>query len=342
MDVDIILEPNLTPVEIAELGQVAESYGARAIWHADYFAHWDPFVALTTLANQTSKIRMGILAIAPFEMHPLKIANQLLSLNEICDGRAMVSIGAGEGNNDAMALDTPKKIVLAVREAIEIVRASAHGGLKDGFDGEIFNVNHPCAYDWLSCEPPLVYGAAYRYMMMRMQGRVADGCFIGCTPPEVVGPAVENIQVGLSRRDTPCENFRIGTYWAWHIKEDREAAFRESRHELPWRARKLDPELTALFLTPDEVDIVTRNFDNYVDAYFKNVDEVENVSKEISNKLATGFTSTGGLDDLGREIERFKLFAQAGLSEISFKLHDDPMDALHIIGKQVIPALRDY
>ena len=41
MDVDIILEPDLTPSQICELGQAAEQYGIRALWTSNYFAHWD-------------------------------------------------------------------------------------------------------------------------------------------------------------------------------------------------------------------------------------------------------------------------------------------------------------
>jgi alkanesulfonate monooxygenase SsuD/methylene tetrahydromethanopterin reductase-like flavin-dependent oxidoreductase (luciferase family) len=68
---------------------------------------------------------MGPLAVSPFEMHPLKIANSLLSLNEMCGGRAVIAVGAGEGNVDAMNLPKPPKIVRAVRESIEIVRGAA-------------------------------------------------------------------------------------------------------------------------------------------------------------------------------------------------------------------------
>ena len=341
MDVDLILEPDLTPAQITELGVAAEGYGIRGLWTSNYFAHWDPFISLANLAESTSRLRMGALAVSPFEMHPLKIANALLTLNEISNGRAMVAVGAGEGNLDAMDLKKPKKIVLAIREALEIVRAAANGQLQEGYQGEIFNVNYPCAYDWLKATPPLVYGTAYRFMMMRMMGRVADGCFVGCTPPEIVEPAMENVRTGIDRRDEPPEDFRVNTFWAWHIKADRNEAFRESRRELPWRARKLDPELTSLYLAPDEVDIVTTNFQNYVDAYFTHSDEVKGVPQEISDKLCTGLTSTGGLEDLDREIERFKKFGHAGLTEVALRLHADPMDALKIIGERVVPVLRE-
>jgi 5,10-methylenetetrahydromethanopterin reductase len=268
MDIDIILEPDLTPQQITELGQAAERYGIRALWTSNYFAHWDPFISLVPLAQSTDKLLMGPLAVSPFEMHPLKIANGLLSLNEICNGRATVAIGAGEGNLEAMDLKKPKKVVLAIREALEIVLAAAHGNLKDGYDGEIFNVNLPCAYDWLSAPPPKIYMTAYRFMMMRLGGRVADGVFVGCTPPELMGPAMENVKTGISRRDTPPEDFRVNTFWAWHIKEDREEAYRESRRELAWRGRKLDPELLVNWLTEEEAQFVQDNFDAYVTAYF--------------------------------------------------------------------------
>ena len=268
MDIDIILEPDLTPAQITELGQAAEGYGIRALWTSNYFAHWDPFISLVPLAQSTERLRMGPLAVSPFEMHPLKIANGLFSLNEMCDGRAQIAIGAGEGNLDAMDLKKPQKIVLAIREALEIVLAGAHGNLRDGYDGEIFNVNLPCFYDWLKSTPPKIYMTAYRYMMMRMGGRVADGVFVGCTPPEIMGPAMENVRTGIERRVTPPEDFRVNTFWAWHIKEDRDEAYRESRRELAWRGRKLDPELLVNWLTEEEAQFVQDHFQAYVDAYF--------------------------------------------------------------------------
>ncbi len=343
MEVDLILEPNLSPDQIVELGQAAEHYGVRGIWMSNYFAHWDPITSLVPLAQSTDRLLMGPLAISPFEMHPLKIVNGLMTLNEIANGRAMLAMGPGEGNLDAMGLRKPKKQVVAVREAIEIVLAAAHGQLSDSdrpYQGEFFSVNYPCAYDWLKAPPPFIYGTAYRHMMMRMEARVADGVFLGCNTPEMLDAAMENIQTGLDRREKPAEDFRINTFWGWHIKEDREAAYRESRKELPWRARKLDGDMLKIFLDEDEVEMITSNFDNFVHAYFTNSDDVPGVPMELRNKLAECLTSTGGLEDLDREIERFRAFEQAGLTEIAFRLHDDPMDGLKIIGERVIDQLR--
>ena len=340
MDVDIILEPDLTPAQITELGTTAERYGIRAVWTSNYFAHWDAFLSLVPLAQATARLRMGPLAVSPFEMHPLKIANSLLSLNEMSGGRAQIALGAGEGNLDAMQLHKPPKIVRAVRESIEIVRGAAHGALAQGYQGEDFQVHFPCAYTWLKAAAPIVYGTAYREQMMRMEARVADGVFIGCTPPEIIEAAMQAVRTGESQRAPGSAAPRLTTFWAWHLKRDRAEGYRESCRELAWRARKLDPALCALYLGSEDVQFVRDHYQAFVNAWFDRSGNVQGVPARITNALCEGFTSTGGLEDLDREIARLQRFGRAGLTEIALRLHDDPMDALRIIGERVIPKLR--
>lgn len=340
MKIDIILEPDLTPEEICDLGLLAESYGVDSVWTSNYFSHWDPFISLTQLANQSKKIKLGILAVSPFEMHPLKIANSLLTLNEISQGRAQIAVGAGEGNLTAMNLDTPKKIVLAVREALEIINKACCNDLKKGYEGEIFSVSLPCDYGWAKQKKPIVYGTAYRHMMMRMEGRVADGVYIGATPPEVLEEAIDNIQIGKEKRLDGNENILINSFWAWHIKSDKEEAYKESRRELAWRARKLEKSLLQHYFSDDECEEIAAKFESFVDAYFDRSGNIKDIDIEIANKLCRVFTSTGDLSDLGSEIARFKQFEKMGQTHLSLRLHDDPKAALDIIGTEVLPHFK--
>jgi 5,10-methylenetetrahydromethanopterin reductase len=340
MKIDIILEPDLTPEEICDLGLLAESYGVDSVWTSNYFSHWDPFISLTQLANQSKKIKLGILAVSPFEMHPLKIANSLLTLNEISQGRAQIAVGAGEGNLTAMNLDTPKKIVLAVREALEIINKACCNDLKKGYEGEIFSVSLPCDYGWAKQKKPIVYGTAYRHMMMRMEGRVADGVYIGATPPEVLEEAIDNIQIGKEKRLDGNENILINSFWAWHIKSDKEEAYKESRRELAWRARKLEKSLLQHYFSDDECEEIAAKFESFVNAYFDRSGNIKDIDIEIANKLCRVFTSTGDLADLGSEIVRFKQFEKMGQTHLSLRLHDDPKAALDIIGTEVLPYFK--
>mgnify|MGYP003449643802 CR=1 FL=1 len=46
MQIDIILEPDLTTAQVAEIAVAAENYGFRTLWHSNYHQNPDAFVAL--------------------------------------------------------------------------------------------------------------------------------------------------------------------------------------------------------------------------------------------------------------------------------------------------------
>ena len=96
-DIDIILECDVSPQQVAELAVEAEKLGIRALWSSNYHQNYDCFMTLMPAAAATSKILLGPLAVSPWELHPLKMANALLTLNEYSNGRGMVAISGGGG-----------------------------------------------------------------------------------------------------------------------------------------------------------------------------------------------------------------------------------------------------
>jgi alkanesulfonate monooxygenase SsuD/methylene tetrahydromethanopterin reductase-like flavin-dependent oxidoreductase (luciferase family) len=340
MDVDIILEPDVSPGEMAEIGEVAEAYGIRALWASNYHTNRDAFLSLVPVARVTRKLLLGALAISPFEMHPIKIANSLLTLNELCGGRALIVIGAGEGLTEAIGVAKPPRIVRAVREALEIVIGAARNELGSGYDGEIFQVRFPCNHAWAPVPGPGVFAGAMGAQMITMSARVADGIQLGDMPIERMPGVQQNIADGMGRRSEPPADFRLGNFFGWHIKPDRETAFREARRELALRGRQLHNEFISHLLDPKQCQVVRDNYPAFMQAWQDRSGEIQGVSDEIVLPLIHGMTATGDLNDLDREIERFRLFGSLGLTEISLRLHDAPMEALKIIGEQVVPALR--
>ena len=94
MDIDIILEADVSPQQMKELAVEAERLGIRALWSSNYHQNWDCFLALAPAAQATSKIILGPLAVCPWEMHPLKMATAILTLNEMANGRASGQLSA--------------------------------------------------------------------------------------------------------------------------------------------------------------------------------------------------------------------------------------------------------
>ncbi|NIX03900.1 MAG: hypothetical protein GWN03_06120, partial [Gammaproteobacteria bacterium] len=60
MDIEVILDANLTPAELAEIAGAAEEGGIRTLWHSNFPSTWDAFIALVPAALATRKIRLGV------------------------------------------------------------------------------------------------------------------------------------------------------------------------------------------------------------------------------------------------------------------------------------------
>jgi alkanesulfonate monooxygenase SsuD/methylene tetrahydromethanopterin reductase-like flavin-dependent oxidoreductase (luciferase family) len=361
MDIDIILEPDVSPGQMAELAIEAEKLGVRAIWSSNYHQNWDPFLTLVPAAQTTSRILLGALAVSPWEMHPLKMANTLLTLNEMSNGRAMVAISGGGGvlgacgwkiskngpvwpvKDEVKGNRYPERRVRGVQECIEALELARSGKLAFSYDGEIFQITRPFVMEYAKANGPVIYGCCSGPMMIRMGARTADGIQLSDFTVDMIPAAMENLQAGLAKRKKPADNFRVGNFWAWHIKQDPDVSMYEARRELIWRgaiAAKYDDDIRPHLDSDEEVQLVIDNWDNFFKAFWTRSGKIDGVPAETVNKLIAGMSSAGTVNDIDREIERYKQFAASGLTELSIRLFDDPMDGLKMLGEHVLPAFR--
>ena len=138
MEIDIILNEFTSPNEAAELGLMAEKYGVRGVWASNYGWSRDPFMALSLLADRSSKIRLGPMAISAAELHPLKMANLLFSLNEMSHGRAMIMVGGGGAVLQAIGKER-ERMLRSVRECLEILKGASPDKTMN-YDGKLYKV----------------------------------------------------------------------------------------------------------------------------------------------------------------------------------------------------------
>lgn len=340
MDIEIILEPDITPDQFAELAVAAEGYGIRAIWASNYHQHWDAFLSLVPAAQATKKILLGALAVSPYESHPLKLANALLTLNEISHGRGRLALGGGGSVLRWIKEDINAKklrIVRGVREAVEIIRGAASGQQNEPYAGEIFQVVRPYRMAWAKSAPAQVFTCSTEPQMLRMGARVADGLQMSDVAMPMMDKAMDNVRIGLERRELPADNFRIGNFWAWHIKKDRDVSMYEARRELIWRGSLMPPFCLSPFLEPDEEKLVIEHWMDFMTAFFTRSGRIEGVPESIVNHLIAELASAGTPEDIDAEIERYQQFSAAGVTDLAIRLFDEPMDGLRMIGERVVP-----
>jgi alkanesulfonate monooxygenase SsuD/methylene tetrahydromethanopterin reductase-like flavin-dependent oxidoreductase (luciferase family) len=96
-----------------ERWQRAEELGFHTAYTYDHLSWREPFrdgpwfgalPTLTAAATATSRLRLGTLVTSPNFRHPVPLAKELMSLDDISDGRITLGIGAGGNGFDATAL----------------------------------------------------------------------------------------------------------------------------------------------------------------------------------------------------------------------------------------------
>lgn len=340
MRLDLVLEPD-SPQRFRELGRLAESLGFGCVWTANHIAARDPFMSFMPLAADSAALRMGPIAVSPYELHPIKIANQLSTLNEAAAGRANIVVGGGGGTVIGLGMkpgrrDMMPRMVRAVRECTEILQGAARACPFE-YKGELFEVSGYAA-GWSHPEPPQVYVGASKPQMLRMAGRVGDGVMMSDVTLPRIGESMAELQTGLERRSDGKTSIPVSNLYAWHVKDDLAEARAEARAKLFVRGM-LEHWYISPFLDERDCAAVEAAFPAFAQAYVRNTPEIEGVDDALVDQLVDNLTWTGGPADIDRFIEEMLAFKAAGVTEMAIRLYANPEESIRQIAARVMPAV---
>jgi probable F420-dependent oxidoreductase len=145
-------ENPLTFERIAEYARRADELGFDSLWLSDHlfldlekyggtaerFGAYEPLTTLAALASVVTRPRLGTLVLCEALRPATVLAKALATLDQICDGRLDVGLGAGwyEPDYEAIGMEMPRPGVRVdrLREAVEVVR-DLLGGEPLVFDG---------------------------------------------------------------------------------------------------------------------------------------------------------------------------------------------------------------
>ncbi|WP_440771065.1 5,10-methylenetetrahydromethanopterin reductase [Natronorubrum sp. DTA28] len=194
----IELTPEHPTERVADLAALAEDEGFDIAFASSHYFNRDPFVALSRMADTTDEIRLGPGVVNPYESHPVKLAAQTATIDEVSDGRAVFGVGAGDRSslaNLGIERDSPLRRVL---ETFKLAQ--------DLWDGE--TVTHEGTFTArdasLNIEPPSeaipTYVGAQGPHMLRMSAKHAEGVLINAAHPRDLEWAAGEIEQGLDER----------------------------------------------------------------------------------------------------------------------------------------------
>ena len=115
----------------------------------------------------------------------------------------------------------------------------------------------------------------------------------------------------------------------------------EARRKLFARAEIIPPHIGLdHLLNNDEAEIVRDNFRNFINADIDGSGNIKNVPPDLVQRIIDEVSSAGDYDDIDREIERYKKFEKAGLTDLAIRVFDEPFKALEVISERVLPYFR--
>jgi alkanesulfonate monooxygenase SsuD/methylene tetrahydromethanopterin reductase-like flavin-dependent oxidoreductase (luciferase family) len=126
-----VILPGGTAREQLQLAQVAEEAGWDGVfvWEAAYGV--DAWGLLSAIAPRTSRIRLGTLLTPLPWRRPWKVASQVATLDQLSEGRAILTVGLGAVAPDLPDTSEPTDLrerAERLDEGIDLIRALWNGG----------------------------------------------------------------------------------------------------------------------------------------------------------------------------------------------------------------------
>lgn len=177
------------PHQVVELGVHAEDLGFDSVWvnhhvinigyveeRLGQLPYHDALITLTWLASRTNRVRLGTSVLVMPYLHPMVLAKELATLDQLCGGRLVVGLGVGSLPEESEVLGSD----YAGRGSYsnEFIEVMLRLWTEDNasFDGDHFSftdvITSPKPLQ--DPHPPIVIGGN-RPPALRRVGRLGDG-----------------------------------------------------------------------------------------------------------------------------------------------------------------------
>lgn len=197
-EIGVALDGRAPIATIGEQAKLAEAGGAATLWIACHLFLRDPVTTAALALAATTRIRVALMAISPYSMHPVLAAMAAASLDEMFPGRVTLCFGVGAPADLAAAGIAAPKPLATLGEAIALARALL-AGEPVRHAGEIFHVGDRRLINGAGRVP--IELAASGPQMLALAGKVADGVLISAaTAPAFVRWCLDHVERGAARR----------------------------------------------------------------------------------------------------------------------------------------------
>jgi alkanesulfonate monooxygenase SsuD/methylene tetrahydromethanopterin reductase-like flavin-dependent oxidoreductase (luciferase family) len=231
--------------ELFEAAKIGEDSGVfESVWFGDSLIHKPRLEAITMLsaiATHTKRVRLGTICMASFPVrHPVLLAIQWATLDQISQGRTLLGVCIGGGHEGELRAFGVKKEerVGRMKEGIELLRQIwsdpevVHRGKYYTLENYHI-VPKPLQKPppiWIAVSPDREHvGDKIVDQAMRRVGLLADGYITMCVTAEELSKRWRVIEQTAAEIGKDLAKFEVAIHGMVNINDDRQAAYGQSK-----------------------------------------------------------------------------------------------------------------
>ncbi len=323
------LNNDLRPPDYIALARAAERHGFDQIWISnDLFLRSAP-VLLTTVVQATERIEVGAGIMNPHTVHPAELAMLAATLDELSGGRFNLGLGAGAADFLGWVGIEDARPAATMREAIVAIRGWLAGGRAPA--GRFVKEPDAAYLRFTPRRVTPIYLGAMGPAMLRLAGELADGALPLLFPPEHWSRVRPLIDEGGRRRNAALGAIDLAACIWVSLAADDATACRALAEKIAYYGHALGP------LIYERLGVSR--------AEFAPIERAVTVERDLDRACAMvteGMLRIGVAGRPATLIDRLRPLVNAGVRHISFgpPLGPDPLGAVELLGREVLPALR--
>lgn len=182
------------PDVLRSIVEVADGAGAATLWAATHLFHREPIACAAMTLAGSKNIRVALMAMSPYVVHPVYAAMAAATLDEYFPGRVQLCFGAGAPRDLEAAGLVAEQPLRTLRESIEVARALfageviAHQGQRFRVSGRRLEMGARAVPIALAASGP---------QMLELAGEIADGVLISAaTSPAFIRWSLDHVARG--------------------------------------------------------------------------------------------------------------------------------------------------
>lgn len=315
--------------EYVALARRAEALGFDQFWVSnDLFLKSAP-VILAAVAGTTKRIGIGTAILNPYTMNPGEISMIAATLDELSGNRFYLGLAAGASEFMKWVGIEYRAPLAAVRESVAAMRRLLRG--EAGVDASTLHWTKDAYLRFRAPRLTPIYIGAMGPKMLRLSGEIGDGALPLLLPPEHYFTVRPFLEEGVKDRDPALGPFDFACCIWVSLSRDVNAARRVLAEKVAYYGSALSPTiLERLSLTHEDFAIIERA-----------VTEERDMDKACSlvDERMLRIGVVGGAKEV---IRRLEPLVAAGARHLSFgpPLGPDPLEAVELLGREVLPYFR--